>query len=181
MLVGRKYLVALLAGCLPVITSAQSNEAESIKAFMAAAKVMQHPRCTNCHAKGDSPRQSDAGREHMFNVKRGPQDRGVGGYTCKSCHQIANIAGIPGADDWHMPPPAMSWGDSTPAQICATLTDTTRNGNRRPSGIALHVENDILVNWAWVPGDRRTPPPVSHEEFVKLMQRWVATGAACPK
>ena len=181
MIFKKRYLVGFLIGCLPLIPSAQSNEEESIKAFMAAAKVLQHPRCTNCHAKGDGPRQTDQSREHIFNVKRGLADRGVGGYTCKSCHQNANVAGIPGADDWHMAPRTMSWGDSTAAEICATLTDTARNGNRRPSGVALHVENDILVNWAWSPGASRTSPPLPHDEFVKLMQRWAATGGYCPK
>ena len=181
MLVGRNHLIALLVGCLPFATSAQSNEAESIQAFMAAVKVMQHPRCTNCHAKGDGPRQTGESREHMFNVKRGPDDRGVGGYTCKSCHQNANIAGIPGAEDWHMAPRLMSWGDGTPAEICATLTDKTRNGNRAPRGMVRHVENDILVNWAWQPGERRSVPPLSHEEFVKALQRWSDNGGACPK
>jgi hypothetical protein len=177
----RNFVMALLVGGLPLIAFAQTSEEESIKAFMAAAKVMQHPRCTNCHAKGEGPRQTDEGREHMFNVKRGPHDRGVGGYTCKSCHQNVNIVAIPGAEDWHMAPPAMSWGDASAGEICASITDKTRNGNRAPRGIALHVENDILVNWAWQPGDKRTTPPLSHGEFVKLIQRWSATGGACPK
>ncbi|MEO5862337.1 MAG: Isoquinoline 1-oxidoreductase subunit [Burkholderiales bacterium] len=181
MLAGRNHLVAWLLGCLPLVAFAQSKEEESIQAFMAAVKVMQHPRCTNCHANGDGPRQTDESREHIFNVKRGPNDRGVGGYTCKSCHQSANIVGIPGADDWPMPPRAMSWGESTPAEICATLTDKNRNGNRAPRGIALHVENDILVNWAWQPGEKRAIPPLTHAEFVKLIQRWSATGGFCPK
>jgi hypothetical protein len=178
----KKYwLIGLLTGFVPLICISQNNEEESIRAFMAAVKVMQHPRCTNCHAKGDGPRQTDEGREHMFNVKRGPADRGVGGYTCKSCHQNANIAGIPGADDWHMAPRAMSWGDGSPTEICATITDKTRNGNRAPKGVALHVENDFLVNWSWAPGDNRSKPPISHEDFVKLVQRWATTGGACPK
>jgi hypothetical protein len=176
-----KAVMILLAGFLSLSGYAQNNEEQSVKAFMAAVKVMQHPRCTNCHAKGDGPRQTDEGREHMFNVKRGPDDRGVGGYTCKSCHQNANIAGIPGADDWHMAPRGMSWGDGSPAEICASITDKTRNGNRAPRGVALHVENDILVNWAWQPGDARSKPPLSHAEFVKLIQRWSATGGFCPK
>ena len=167
--------------CLPFLAQAQGNAEDSIKAFMDAAKVFQHPRCTNCHAKGDGPQQTNEGREHMFNVKRGPNDRGVGGYTCKSCHQSANIAGIPGADDWHMAPRAMSWGDATPAEICGTVTDKSRNGNRAPKGVVLHVENDILVNWAWAPGDKRSTPPLSHEDFVKLIRRWVITGGHCPK
>lgn len=162
-------------------STAQDNEEESIKAFMEAAKVFQHPRCTNCHAKGDGPQQTDEGREHIFNVKRGPTDRGTGGYTCKSCHQSANIVGIPGADDWHMAPRAMSWGSATPAEICATITDKNGNGNRAPKGIVLHVENDILVNWAWAPGDKRSRPPVSHQDFVKLLQRWSKSGGHCPK
>lgn len=181
MLTRKKYRIGLLLACAPFIASAQGNQTESIKAFLAAAPVLQHPRCINCHPKGDSPLQTDASRAHIFNVKRGPKDRGVGGYTCKSCHPSVNVADTPGAVNWHLAPRAMAWSQSSNAEICAALTDKARNGNRALSEIVAHVGHDALVLWAWQPGNKRTTPPLSHLEFVNLMRRWAATGGFCPK
>jgi hypothetical protein len=156
------------------------DKATSIKLFEQAAQIMQHPRCANCHASGDAPRQGDDKHAHTLAVKRGPKDRGVPGLTCNVCHQDRNMAGIPGALDWHMAPAEMAWGGASASEICRALTDTKRNGNRLPKGVALHVENDALVVWAWQPGEGRSAPPLSHRKFVDLMRRWGETGAYCP-
>ena len=39
----------------------------------------------------------------------------------------------------------------------------------------------VLVLWAWAPGAHRTTPPLSHEEFVKALQAWLAAGMPCPR
>ena len=176
-------LFSLVLGSVLVSASyaAPGDQEKSIKAFMEAAKVFQHPRCVNCHASGDGPTQGDNSNAHLLGVKRGPADRGTGGYTCKSCHQGQNIAGIPGESDWHMAPKSMSWGKASAAEICQRITDRAKNGNREPSGVALHIENDALVIWAWQPGDGRTTPPISHEEFSRALRTWAASGARCPE
>lgn len=177
------FNIALMIICVAVGSAfaAPDGDEKSIKAFMEAAKVFQHARCVNCHASGDAPTQGDDNHQHLFGVKRGPTDRGVGGYTCKSCHPAQNIAAIPGESDWRMAPKPMSWGKATAAEICRRITDKTKNGNREPSGVALHIENDALVIWAWQPGDNRSPPPLSHDRFASVLQTWTKNGAKCPE
>jgi len=36
------------------------------------------------------------------------------------------------------------------------------------------------VLWGWAPGDGRTLPPLSHEEFTKQFRAWIDGGAAIP-
>ena len=43
-----------------------------------------------------------------------------------------------------------------------------------------HVAEDKLVISCWNPGDGRTKPPLSHDEFVRKMRVWVDKGAVEP-
>jgi hypothetical protein len=45
--------------------------------WQAIYAVLTHPRCINCHTIDDSPRQTDQRFPHVFNVIKGPDDRGV--------------------------------------------------------------------------------------------------------
>jgi len=40
--------------------------------------------------------------------------------------------------------------------------------------------SDDLVMWGWNPGDGRTKPPLSHEEFNQQWQIWIDNGAVAP-
>jgi hypothetical protein len=177
-------LAAGIAACAliwPIAPSRVSAAESSEQLFLEAAKVFQHPRCTNCHAPGDAPRQSDDRRVHALGVKRGPNGRGMGGLNCAACHQEVNLAGIPGAPGWQAAPLAMAWGELSAGELCRAVTDKSKNGNRLPKGIVLHVRHDMLVHWAWEPGDKRTLPPLSHAQFVDVVTRWAESGGACPK
>jgi len=44
-----------------------------------------------------------------------------------------------------------------------------------------HVSTDPLVLWGWNPGEGRSIPPLSHDEFVAKVAEWINNGAACPK
>ena len=46
--------------------------------FADIAKILQHPRCLNCHVAGDTPKQGDDRHDHLPPVKRGPDGRGSG-------------------------------------------------------------------------------------------------------
>ncbi len=177
--VAKRVLVAGLAW-VSALAGAGEQANDSARIFLEAAKVMQHPRCANCHAAGEFPKQGEERSRHAMGVKRGPKDRGTPGLSCNTCHQDRNMVGIPGAADWHMAPTTMGWGEMSAGEICRTITDTSKNGNRRPKGIVLHAENDSLVVWAWNPGEPRSKPPGSHADFVKLLARWAESGAACP-
>ena len=55
-----------------------ANQAERSRAlFVEAGRVLQHPRCLNCHPVGERPTQGNHGHSHFPLVVRGPG--GVGG------------------------------------------------------------------------------------------------------
>lgn len=152
-------------------------------AFLRAAPVFQHPRCTNCHNRGEGPQQGNTPRAHIGNVKRGPEGRGDAGRLCSSCHKATNTAGgtMPGAPDWRMPPPGRAgWNGLAPAEICAALKDPARNAGLTPEQVVEHLGKDALVAWAWSPGGIRSKPPLPRDEFLELMRAWHAGGAPCP-
>src|SRR5262245_21189046 len=55
----------------------ESDEAASRAAFLAVYPVLMHPRCMNCHPKGDQPLQGDDSHIHVQNVRRGPDGKGL--------------------------------------------------------------------------------------------------------
>jgi len=167
-------------------TSGGTKEWQSVYA------VVTHPRCMNCHAMGEFPRQSDRGYPHVFHVVRGPDDNGVAPLRCAACHGLENNAatGVPGSLSWHQAPASQTF-DSAPGvamsgpALCARLKDTTKTGGRDLAAMLDHVDHDTDVNWAFTPGVRprgeaRTTPSVSHEEFVRAFKAWSGAGAPCP-
>jgi hypothetical protein len=170
-----------IAGVVPATAQTPADAARA--AFARAVPVFQHARCTNCHNRGEGPRQGNTPRAHMSNVKRGPEGRGEGSLRCASCHKAANSAGgaVPGAPDWRMPPPGRAgWDGLTPAEICAALKDPARNAGLTPDQVVEHMAKDPLVLWAWTPGGIRSKPPLEHAAFLELMRTWRAGGAPCP-
>ncbi len=160
----------------------EDPEARSVALFHEASRVLLHPRCTNCHPDGDSPTQGDEARLHDPPVLRGPDDHGVVGLRCDSCHQDTNLelARVPGAPLWHLAPRSMTWQNRTPGQICEQLKDPARNGGKTVAQIVEHSAHDALVGWAWKPGWDREPAPGTQAEFGALMAAWSEAGAACP-
>ena len=154
--------------------------------------ALSSPICMNCHTSTDYPRQTLDRRRHLFNVVRGADDRGASTLRCSTCHGNENnpATGVPGVPGWRIAPLNMSW-ESAPGvtmsgpELCATLKDKAKNGNRDLSQLVEHVQDDALVNWAWNPGVRpngedRLTPPLSHEAFVAVFKEWVEAGAPCP-
>ena len=164
----------------------QRNDARARESFLAVIPVLKHPRCLNCHSTGDFPRQGDEGRVHIQNVKRGIDGKGKYGQKCSACHQEQNVAGLnmpPGAPNWHLPPAAMPmiWEGRTPGQICDQIKDPKQNNGKSIAQIIEHVTSDKLVMWGWSPGDGRSIPPLSHNEFAQKFRDWARYGAACPE
>ncbi len=166
---------------------ASADPVKSRVAFNEAVKVFFSARCANCHPGGDAPTQGDAMTIHTMEVKRGPNGRGVGELSCSTCHQEINLDGDqmpPGAPDWHMPPAdqKMPFQGISAGQLCRNLKDPMQNGGRKSARDAVkHIETDPKVLWAWAPGNGRTIPPMSHADFLKKMNEWAASGAACPE
>ena len=151
--------------------------------FAEASRVLLHPRCVNCHVDGDSPAQGQDLALHDPPVVRGPDDRGVVGMECRTCHQDRNLelSRVPGAPDWRLPPRAMAWVGREPAALCRQLVDNARNGGRTLDEVVQHVEHDPFVAWGWAPGADRPPAPGSQAELAALMAAWVENGADCPE
>jgi mono/diheme cytochrome c family protein len=165
--------------------SASRDDAGSRAAFLAAYLVFMHPRCMNCHPKGDQPLQGEDSHVHSQNVRRGPDGKGLFAMKCANCHQPQNVPGEnmpPGNPNWHLPAPEMPlvFEGKTPGDLARQLKDPKQNGGKTLEQLIHHVSEDKLVLGGWDPGDGRTKPPLTHTDFVKEMRKWVEKGAAVP-
>ena len=172
----------------PAAAPAAAKDADALQAFAVVQKVLQHPRCQNCHIPGDAPLQFDDSRVHAQNVKRGPQGLGAPGLGCATCHSTENPPASygahmpPGAPNWKLPPPEhkMVFIGRTGGQICRVLKDPKQNGGKDMEALLKHVSDDKLVLWGWSPGVGRAPVSTPHGEFVAAFRRWKDAGAPCP-
>ena len=150
--------------------------------FNGIARVLDSPRCLNCHTVTDFPRQGDDRHPHRMNVSRGPDNHGAPGLQCSTCHTTMNQpgSGVPGAPHWGLAPLSMGWEGLSPRDLCAVLKDPARNGHRSIDDLVRHMTADPLVQWAWTPGEGRTTPPLSQSDFHSLVRHWASQGAQCP-
>jgi hypothetical protein len=160
-----------------------ANQAERSRAlFVEAGRVIQHPRCLNCHPVGERPTQGNDSHPHSPLVVRGPDDKGAIAMRCTTCHQDANYApsGVPGHPMWHVAPRSMAWQTKSLGQICEQIKDPRRNGGKTLAAIQEHMAHDSLVGWGWNPGGNREPAPGTQAQLGALIAAWIESGAACP-
>ncbi len=162
--------------------------ARSVALFTEAGKVIQSPRCLNCHPVERAPTQGDDLHPHNPPMKAGDSGHGPAGLPCFSCHGEANvptwgqnIKSIPGDPKWALAPAEMAWQGKSLGQICAQLKDPARNGGKTMAQIHHHMAEDHLVGWGWNPGAGRVPAPGTQAQFGELIKAWIDTGAKCPK
>ena len=161
------------------------DSVESVKAFMDVYKVLTSPRCMNCHPAGDVPLQGDDNRLHNMTPQRGSDGKGIYAMKCSNCHQPTNIAGLntpPGNPNWHLPPANMKmiFQGRTAGQLAKQLVNPKTNGNKSLQQLIAHAD-DGLVKAGWDPGEGRTVPPMSYEEFKKAWITWIRSGAYAPR
>lgn len=163
--------------------TAMAADSPSVAAFREVAKVLNHPRCMNCHTTANWPTQGDDRHRHTFNVVRGADGGGPPGMRCATCHQDKNqdAMNIPGAKNWHMAPLSMGWTGLSPAALCKALLDPAKNGGRTGAKVIEHMRADPLVLWAWTPGTKRKAPELTHAKFFAAAETWIKTGAECPQ
>lgn len=156
-------------------------DARSVAIFMEAGRVIQSPRCMNCHPRSDAPTQTDALTAHLPVVERGADGGGAPGLRCSTCHGAENFeaSGVPGNPAWRLAPIEMAWHGKSLGEICRQIQDP-RRGGLEAQQLLHHMAEDGLVGWAWNPGDDRAPPPGSQAEFGALIEAWLATGGRCP-
>lgn len=191
----RILLLIVAAGCMAPpaappksVPESDNTRAEAVAAFATVQKVLQHPRCQNCHIPGDAPLQFDAGLPHQMQVVRGPDGHGARGLPCSTCHDVVNPPASygphapPGAPTWHLPPPEqkMVFINLSAAELCAVVRNPNTNGGKDFDALIKHVAEDKLVLWGWQPGGNRAPVPVPHAEFVAKFKQWAAAGGPCP-
>jgi hypothetical protein len=150
--------------------------------FVEMGKVLQHPRCVNCHPAGDVPLQTDSMRPHQPLVVRGAAGHGAPAMGCATCHHKENYepARVPGHPRWHLAPIEMAWQGKTLTQICEQIKDRRRNGGKTLAQVVHHLGEDSLVGWGWAPGGGRAPAPGTQKELGALAKAWADAGAHCP-
>jgi hypothetical protein len=174
------------AGLKPLsdFTRIKDLDQRSVALFQEAGKVIQSPRCMNCHPAGERPTQTDRMRPHNPLVVRGEGGVGApGGLVCGTCHHESNFdpAGVPGNPKWALAPAEMAWQGKTLGQICEQIKDKNRNGGKDMAALVHHMAKDDLVGWGWHPGGLRTPAPGTQQQFGELIKAWADAGASCPK
>jgi hypothetical protein len=176
--------VAPVNGLLPVeaFASIKDEAARSAALFKEAGKVIQNPRCLNCHPAGDRPTQYDAMTPHQPLVLRGPDSLGATGMRCMTCHGDANYEAsrVPGNPQWHLAPQEMAWQGKSLKEICEQMKDRSRNGGKPEQELIRHAKEDTVIGWGWAPGGGRKPAPGSQAQFGALLEAWLQTGGSCP-
>ena len=173
------FAALVAGGCAD---SPSASEADGLASFEQVWTVFKHPRCANCHPKGDRPLQFDTQTPHAMNVQRGPADAGLPGMECTTCHQLTNNPdprGPPGITGWKLAPRSMATVGDSPRDLALMLKDEKRSGMTLAE-IEHHIRTAALVLWAWDPGPGRSEPPISHEAFVENFAIWIAAGAPVP-
>jgi len=165
----------------------KSARQRSVALFTEAGKVLQSPRCLNCHPVQRQPTQGEDLHAHTPPMQGGAGDHGVKGLPCASCHGATNvatlgqrIASVPGSAHWGLAPASMAWQGKSLRAICTQIKNTRLNGGRTLEQIHEHMAKDALVGWAWRPGEGRIPAPGTQEAFGALIKAWIETGAHCP-
>jgi cytochrome c5 len=163
------------------------RKARSLALFGEMGKVIESPRCQNCHPATPLPTQGDDRHAHNPRIWSDPDGHGVGGLHCNACHQFentpswgVNVKSVPGDPKWSLAPPSMAWQGKSLSDICRQIKDPSRNGGRDLKALHAHMASDHLVGWAWNPGEGRTPAPGTQAAFGDLVQGWIDSGAECP-
>ena len=164
---------------------ANKDSVESVNAFMKVYSVLMSPRCMNCHPSGDIPLQGDDSHLHQMLPRRGTDGKGVYAMKCSNCHQPTNSPGLhtpPGNPKWHLPPAEMRmvFQGRSAYQLAKQIMDPKQNGHKNKTQLIAHA-SDTLVTGAWNPGEGRSLPPMSHDEFKKAWITWIQKGGYAPK
>jgi hypothetical protein len=170
---------------LSQFSSITDGKARSLALFAEAGKVIQHPRCLNCHPSGNRPLQGDGMQLHQPLVTRGKDGFGATAMRCASCHGAQNFeatknASVPGNRNWHLAPIEMAWHGRSLGEICRQLKDRSRNGGKTMPQMIEHMAHDELVGWGWTPGAGRAAAPGTQKGFGELIKAWADSGAHCP-
>ncbi len=161
----------------------KNQRARSVALFQEAGKVIQHPRCVNCHPAGDRPTQTDRMRPHQPLVVRGADGHGRAGNGLHDlpsrdefrCREVAGPSrtGISPRPRWL----GRAARSARFARRSRTRSATAARTWRRSFTTWLRIRWSV---GAGRPGQGRTPAPGTQAEFGALIKAWAASGAHCP-
>lgn len=166
------------------------SRADGLEAWTRVYDVTSHPRCSNCHVGANNipmwsgPSYGNA-RPHGMNISAGDSRIGAEYLQCSACHAYREgVNDVPHAApqvamNWQLPPVEAEWFGKTSDEICNQLRDPERNGGRDFNDIASHLEHDLILHWAWNPGEGREPAPYSLQEHVNDILAWGVAGYPC--
>jgi hypothetical protein len=151
--------------------------------FLPIYRVLESPRCMNCHPDGDRPHTGDERRLHRMNISRKSPDAGLPCSTCHRSHNAPFTHGPPGVPGWQMPPAEhpMPFEKRSAHDLCEQMKDPKQNGGKSLADLRAHFAKDPVVLWAWDPGPGRSAPPLAHADLVRQVDVWIQKGAPCPK
>ena len=169
---------------MEVVEEPPAIERENFDKMMS---VLTHRRCVNCHPNDGIPKQGEDSHPHNFGINGKQDSHGFAATNCASCHQAENnsYSGVPGAPEWSLAPASMKWEGLSPIEIAESMMDPKRNGGRTPNEVMHHLTEHELVLWAWEPGvdaqgNPREIPPLSKEEYIRVVKAWFEQGAVIP-
>lgn len=173
------------------------SQEEGLQNWQKFFEVASHPRCANCHVGADhkpmwsGPSFGDKTRAHGMNINAGESRIGAETLLCSTCHitlkepdPTANLtphAAPKVAMEWQLAPVEAEWFGKSSSYICNQLKDPTRNGERTIKEVAVHLDHDLILHWAWEPGGTREPAPHSLQETMDALMKWSAAGTPCPE
>ncbi len=168
---------------------------EGLAAWQTFYEVASHPRCSNCHVGADNrPMWSGPSygktRPHGMNINAGESRIGAETLICSTCHTTlleqdlqANLvphAAPKVAMAWSLAPVEAEWFGKPSNYVCNQLRDPARNGDRTIREVAVHLDHDLVLHWAWNPGGNREPAPHSLQASMDALMKWAAAGTPCP-
>lgn len=166
-------------------TKKNVQQDEGVIAFNTMMDVLTHKRCVNCHPSDNVPKQGEDQHAHRFGITR---ENGMVGTNCNTCHQASNneYSGVPGAPEWSLAPHNMRWEGLSRIEIAKSMMNPENNGNRTAEDVMHHLTEHELVLWAWEPGvdaegNPREKPPVSKEDYITAVKKWIELGAVIPE
>ena len=169
---------------------ASVSRADGLGAWTRIYDVTSHPRCSNCHVGANNipmwsgPSYGNA-RPHGMNINAGDSRIGAEYLRCSACHAFReDVNDVPHAApqvamNWQLAPVEAEWFGKTSDEICNQLRDPERNGGRDFNDIASHLDHDLILHWAWNPGEGREPAPYSLQEHVNDILAWGVAGYPC--
>lgn len=155
--------------------------------------VFSHPRCINCHGLVNPVTGENHGGGRIPGVETTPNGGIRDALPCFQCH----TAGATWYEEpklfvpeptaaWELPPRDMWFAGRSSTEVCARISKDIRSD---PSSLVRHFQEDPRIKLgfvglrgmderspAWDVVQPAEPPPLTHEQFLAALRKWVQIG-----